>query len=179
MRVQRQPTGPDRQGSRVSRVPPAKRPQPTGAGLGLTHRETQTFPVPRQVWSRAPRPPIAQGTARNGRARRHQPGALRHDAHQAKDKMEQSVTEGGSQSRSHARARSRQAGSLPSRLRPVATPPVPTADPRPGTPTAGSWNSNYPGCSAQCSLRQQVRLVRAYAKQSATYVDVHMDDGVS
>ena len=84
MRVQRQPTGPDRQGSRVSRVPPAKRPQPTGAGLGLTHRETQTFPVPRQVWSRAPRPPIAQGTARNGRARRHQPGALRHDAHQAK-----------------------------------------------------------------------------------------------
>ena len=102
------------------------------------------------------------------------------DAHQDKDKMEQSVTEGGSQSRSHARARSRQAGSLPSRLRPVATPPVPTADPRQsGTPTAGSWNSNYPGCSARCSLREQVRLVRAYAKQSATYVDVHMDDGVS
>jgi len=76
--------------------------------------------------------------------------------------------------RTHARAAGRQAGSLPSRLR-----PGPTADLRPGTPTAGSWNSNYPGCSARCSLRQQVRLVRAYAKRSATYVDVHMDDGVS
>lgn len=78
--------------------------------------------------------------------------------------------------RTHARAAGRQAGGQPAFQ--VTSRPNGRSQAR-HTNRWRSWNSNYPGCSARCSLRQQVRLVRAYAKRSATYVDVHMDDGVS
>jgi hypothetical protein len=100
VRVQRQPTGLDRQGSRVPSRP-AKRPQLTGARqrLGFTHRETRTFPVPWQGGPARVPPRAPKAPPRNGRARRHQ---------KAHDKMEQSVTEGGCLAVTHARAAGRQ-----------------------------------------------------------------------
>lgn len=166
MRVQRHPTGPDRQGSRVSRVPPAKRPQLTGGRRQGSHppRNANFFPcraVPRQV-GLAPPARVRQGPKAPPPRATDEPDAIsrarcvtkpRRASHSTPARLKtrwNSLSQNAAHR--HARTRSRRAGRrpcLPSRLRPFATPPVPTADPG----RTNLWNSNYPGCSARYDNR--------------------------